>query len=200
MDIILQLFDEYVLDKAYASLIPLSAFAGPETFNTTSSLLPIVNPTTSSMWLQMVAHLPHPPVRPTDLVSLTTKSISSTTANITYPLPLHHISDISAWPRDYMPRQLLSLAAITLLGIHIFYFLFGAFSYYFIFNHEMMKHPRFLKNQVRLEIQCSLWGFPGMMLLTLPCFLGEVRGWDRLYDGEVKGIAEWAYLVGSVPL
>jgi lathosterol oxidase len=77
---------------------------------------------------------------------------------------------VSAWPRGYIPPQLISLAVITLIGIHALYFIFAWISYKFIFNHEMMKHPRFIKNQVKLEIQTSLRAFPSMMLLTIPWF------------------------------
>ena len=105
---------------------------------------------------------------------------------------------ISAWPRDYMPRQLLSLCVITLIGVHVLYFLFAGFSYKFIFNHDMMRHPRFLNNQVKLEIQTSLRAFPVMMLLTLPWFQAEVMGYSKMYDG-LDTYGYW-YLVASVPL
>jgi lathosterol oxidase len=62
----------------------------------------------------------------------------------------------------------------------------------------MMNHPRFLKNQVKLEIQCSLRAFPGMTLLTLPWFQAEVRGYSKLYD-NVDDYG-FAYLIFSVPL
>ena len=105
---------------------------------------------------------------------------------------------MSAWPREYVPRQLISLCIITLIGIHILYFLFSWISYQFVFNHEMMKHPRFLKNQVELEIQTSLRAFPGMMLLTLPWFQAEVMGYSKLYSGlDTYG---YFYLFASVPL
>ena len=101
-------------------------------------------------------------------------------------------------PREYIPRQLISLCVITLIGIHVLYFLFAWISYKFIFNHEMMKHPRFLKDQVKLEIQSSLRSFPGMMLLTLPWFQAEVMGYSKMYDGlDTYG---YFYLVASVPL
>ena len=101
-------------------------------------------------------------------------------------------------PREYIPRQLISLCVITLIGIHVLYFLFAWISYQFIFNHEMMKHPRFLKDQVKLEIQSSLRSFPGMMLLTLPWFQAEVMGYSKLYDGlDTYG---YIYLLASVPL
>jgi Delta7-sterol 5-desaturase len=104
----------------------------------------------------------------------------------------------SAWPRDYIPRQLLSLSVITLLGIHILYFVFAWVSYQWIFDHEMMKHPRFLKNQVKLEIMCSLKAFPAMTLLTLPWFQAEVMGKSLLYENVDE--YGWLWLFASVPL
>ena len=89
-------------------------------------------------------------------------------------------------PREYIRRQLISLSVITLIGIHVLYFLFvwcGMDTLQFILYHEMMKHPRFLKDQVKLEIQSSLRSFPGMMLLILPWFQAEVMGYSKLYDG-----------------
>lgn len=95
-----------------------------------------------------------------------------------------------------MPRQIISLGVFTFIGIHILYFLFAWLSYYFIFNHEMMKHPRFLKNQVRLEIIASVKAFPGMIALTLPWFVGEVRGYSKLYE-DVHEYG-WGYFVFSI--
>ncbi|KAG1747168.1 C5-sterol desaturase [Suillus paluster] len=103
----------------------------------------------------------------------------------------------SAWPRDYIPRQIISLSVITFIGIHCLYFLFAWLSYRYIFNHDMMRHPRFLDNQVKQEIQCSLRAFPMMIILTLPWFQAEVMGYSRLYDSvEDYG---WLYLGLSVP-
>ncbi|KAG6333213.1 hypothetical protein ID866_5882 [Astraeus odoratus] len=61
----------------------------------------------------------------------------------------------------------------------------------------MMRHPRFLKDQVKLEIECSLKAFPMMTLLTLPWFQAEVMGYSRLYD-DVNQYG-YIYLVLSVP-
>ncbi|PPR03075.1 hypothetical protein CVT24_012388 [Panaeolus cyanescens] len=178
MDFVLDLADEYVFDAVWAKLVPLSAFS-PE-FNSSLKYIPSVS---QSSWSSLVSHLPHPAIVLSDV----------------YTNASHYsIPDVSAWPRDYIPRQLLSLSVITLLGIHVLYFLFAGLSYYFIFNHEMMRHPRFLKNQVKLEIQSSLQAFPVMTLLTLPIFQAEVMGYTRLYDGvDTYG---YFYLVASVPL
>ncbi|PFH53177.1 hypothetical protein AMATHDRAFT_55635 [Amanita thiersii Skay4041] len=182
MDFVLKICDDLILDKVWAKLVPISAFtavpATPQLSNT-SFILP--HALSSSTWLQVVSLLPHPPLPASD------------------PLPYFSLSQsVSAWPRDYIPRQLLSLIVITLIGIHILYFLFAWISYHFIFNHEMMKHPRFLKNQVKLEIQCSIRSFPGMTMLTLPWFQAEVMGYSKLYDGlDTYG---YLYLFASIPL
>ncbi|TFK28179.1 fatty acid hydroxylase [Coprinopsis marcescibilis] len=179
MDIVLRIADDLFLDKFWAATVPLSAFTSSPEFiqavNASSKYIPLTEP---SKWTQMVALLPHPP-----LASQAHQALSSS---------------ISAWPRDYVPRQLLSLTMLTLVGIHVLYFLFAGLSYYFIFNHEMKRHPRFLKDQIKLEIQSSVSAFPGMMILTLPWFQAEVMGYSKLYDGlDTYG---YLYLVASVPL
>ncbi|KAI0077868.1 hypothetical protein K474DRAFT_1747658 [Panus rudis PR-1116 ss-1] len=187
MDLVLDIADEYLLDKLYAQLVPASAFVSSlnasvsSGLNASSSHLPLVAGALGSKWSHLVSYLPHPPIEDV-LLSLPSTSMPST----------------SAWPRDYILRQAISLTAITMIGIHLLYFIFASLSYYFIFNHEMMKHPRFLKNQVRQEIMCSVKAFPGMMALTLPWFVAEVRGYSMLYD-NVSDYG-WAYFGFSILL
>lgn len=189
MDLLLTICDDYFLDRVWAKVVPLSAFASsPElakSFNVTSPILPVFSST--SKWAQIIAHLPHPPITADNVASLYAHSVASQT-----------MPQMSAWPRDYVPRQIISILVLTLIGIHILYFLFAGLSFTFIFNHDMMQHPRFLKNQVKLEIQSSLKAFPFMTLLTLPWFQAEVMGYSKLYDGlDTYG---YTYLVLSVPL
>lgn len=178
MDLVLRICDDLFLDAAWAKIVPLDAF--PVQLANGSTIVPVMSQD-SSAWTQLVSHLPRPLVDiPEDLYAPFTKSV------------------VSAWPRDYVPRQLLSLCLITMIGIHLLYFIFAGFSYYFIFNHDMMNHPRFLPNQVRQEILCSIKSFPGMLALTLPWFQAEVMGYSKLYDGlDTHG---WWYLIVSVPL
>lgn len=61
----------------------------------------------------------------------------------------------------------------------------------------MKKHPRFLKNQVQLEIQSSLRAFAPLDLMTLPWFVAEVRGHSKLYDNISDYGVLYAFL--SVP-
>lgn len=51
----------------------------------------------------------------------------------------------TSWPEGEPCRQLLSLFVITNLGALALYLLFGTLSYYFIFDHELQKHPQFLE-------------------------------------------------------
>jgi len=87
------------------------------------------------------------------------------------------------WDREALPRQAISLYAITLIGVWILYFGIGGLSYAFIFDKRMMKHPRFIKGQIKLEMAMSFKGFPVLDLMTLPWFLGECRGYSLMYEG-----------------
>ena len=104
---------------------------------------------------------------------------------------------VSWLPRDNIIRQFTSLYVITYIGIILLYFSCALMSYHFFFNKELMKHPLFLKDQVKLEIQSSLRAFPWLDLLTVPWFLAEVRGYSRAYDRVDE--YGWLFLILSVP-
>lgn len=67
----------------------------------------------------------------------------------------------SALARDNDIRIALSIFVFVTLGGWFFYLTAACFSYYVFFDHETMKHPKFLKNQVRLEIDCAVKAVPG---------------------------------------
>ncbi|KAI5120109.1 hypothetical protein M0805_002193 [Coniferiporia weirii] len=184
MDIVLGLCDDLFLDRVWSALVPLSAFSSSSSFyslNNTAPLKVSLSSSLRSSWSHLISlsQLPHPQLPSANLTQSYTDS-----------------SLLSAWPRDYVPRQVLSLTVLTLIGIHLLYFIFAGLSYKYIFNHDMMRHPRFLKNQVRLEIESSLRAFPAITLLTLPWFQAEVMGYSKLYNDV--GEYGWAYLVFSV--
>ena len=173
MDYILHYADELVLDRVYASVVPTRAFLPPLASSASSALLANASSSTStlsSFASSIYKHLPHPPL---DALS------------------------ISAWPRDYYVRQLLSLYTLTLIGIVLMYFTVATASYYLIFNHDMMRHPRFIKGQVAMEIRSSMIAFPTITALTVPWFFAEVRGRGRYYEN----ISEygWAYALFTIP-
>ncbi|CAO3587201.1 unnamed protein product [Absidia cylindrospora] len=40
---------------------------------------------------------------------------------------------------------------------------------------------------------------PGLAILTVPWFVGEIKGYSMLYDGTPQTMYEWCYLIGTVP-
>ncbi|KAG7284981.1 hypothetical protein NEMBOFW57_009599 [Staphylotrichum longicolle] len=87
----------------------------------------------------------------------------------------------SAWARDNIVRQIISIMVITQIGACGLYWVFSALSYYCIFDRRLEYHPRFLKNQIRQEIISSMKAVPFINILTVPFFLAEVRGKSLLY-------------------
>ncbi|KAM4827906.1 lathosterol oxidase [Thomomys bottae] len=88
----------------------------------------------------------------------------------------------ASWREDNIFRQTISLLIVTNLGAYVLYFFFATLSYYFVFDHSLMKHPQFLKNQVSREIKYTVWALPWMSIPTVSLFLLEIRGFSKLYD------------------
>lgn len=98
--------------------------------------------------------------------------------------------------------DLSSVPQPTDAGIFFLYFGFAIGAFYFLFDHRIMQHPRFLKGQIRQEIKISMDSFVPVGLMTLPWFVGDVRGHSMLYtnvaDGPLGGgVAGWVYLALS---
>ncbi|GAO48009.1 hypothetical protein G7K_2197-t1 [Saitoella complicata NRRL Y-17804] len=109
-----------------------------------------------------------------------------------------HFSTLSSLARDNAHRQYFSLFMITWIFGILTYFMFASLSYVFIFDHDTLKHPKYLKNQVWLEIKLTLESLPQMAILTAPWFLAEVRGYSKLYmDPKEYGL--W-YMFAQFPL
>lgn len=64
----------------------------------------------------------------------------------------------------------------------LLYFLCSGLSYWLVFDKTTFKHPKFLKHQVKLEIQQAMSSMPGMAIMTAFLFLVDVRGYAKLYD------------------
>lgn len=98
----------------------------------------------------------------------------------------------SLLPRDNIVRQSLSLYVITVLGAYFVYFLTSAASYFLVYSADNFKHPRYLKNQLRMEISQSITSIPLMSLFTLPWFVAENRGYSRLY-WSMDSYSKWYF-------
>lgn len=89
----------------------------------------------------------------------------------------HHLVRL----RIYTPLAVSTDWARRLFGL-VIYFVGATLSYVLIFDHATCNHPKFLKNQMRLEIWQANISMPVMALFTAPLFTAEVRGYAKLYD------------------
>ncbi|KAK0711625.1 hypothetical protein B0H67DRAFT_493504 [Lasiosphaeris hirsuta] len=97
----------------------------------------------------------------------------------------------SAWSRDNVYRQGLSLFLILWLFGLLVYYVFATLSYIFVFDKKTLSHPKFLKNQIYLEIKQTNQALPVMAFLTFPALLLEVRGYSKVYDTTADGPGLW---------
>ncbi|QYT02717.1 C-5 sterol desaturase [Trichoderma simmonsii] len=169
MDVVLELTDTFIADHAYAWLFPLQP-------------------------------------APYDFPKATAANASAAYSSWTYkpatkyfqvePYPAAYLSSL---PRDNVWRQFVTLYLITWIFGLVVYFIFATLSYVFIFDKRTMNHPKYIKNQIWLEIVQTNKSMPFMSLLTAPLFLLEVRGFGKLYDITSEGPGLW-YNILQFPL
>lgn len=92
----------------------------------------------------------------------------------------------------------ISLLIVTNLGVYILYFFCATLSYYFVFDHALMKHPQFFKNQVYREIKFTVQSLPWISISTVSLFLLELRGYSKLCDDAGEFASGWFQLIFSV--
>lgn len=81
----------------------------------------------------------------------------------------------------------------------VVYFAFASLSYFFIFDKRTLNHPKFIKNQIWLEIKQANKSMPFMAICTAPLMALEVRGYSKLYDTTAEGPGLW-YNILQFPL
>lgn len=189
MDVVLDLADKHVFDDLYASLRHTIVPFGARTLQAAATGL-------GFNWKHLIS--PSSSLPPLTVAS----PLSSTAAASDFSLLTNFLSE--HLQRDAIFRQFLSLFLLTLTFAFVLYFLSASLSYFCFFDRTLERHPRFLKNQIRKEIALSISGFPLTTLVTVPWFVGEVRGYSRLYGGgwgaEKDDSAEgysWAYAAFS---
>ncbi|KAJ1982017.1 c-5 sterol desaturase [Dimargaris xerosporica] len=107
----------------------------------------------------------------------------------------HWLADHTPCPyfeRSHLARQYATVSLLIFLSFNILYFIEATIAYYFIFDHDLKKHPKFLPDQVRREIRASTRAFLPMSLLKALWFVAEMRGHSLLYD-DVAAYG-WYYL------
>ncbi|KAJ5482542.1 Fatty acid hydroxylase [Penicillium sp. IBT 31633x] len=127
------------------------------------------------------AFLSPDPNGPSEMMNLANSNLNRH-VRVYYPMQPSKWAEASLWKRDNMARQALSLYLITWLFAMVMYLLGSLAIYHTIFDKRLLRHPRFLPNQIKLEIAQGLSAIPVMALLTVPFFLAEIHGCSKLYD------------------
>ncbi|KAH8083646.1 C-5 sterol desaturase [Filobasidium floriforme] len=98
---------------------------------------------------------------------------------------------LSLFPRDSIIRQLVSLFFLAWSSSFLLYMGVSILSYYYLFDRRLEHHPRFLKNQIKMEIDMSLRSQPIIAALIVPWFVAEIRGKTLMYDNFSDYGAGW---------
>lgn len=157
MDIILEGFDTLCFDRLYARLLPASlAYGG----NGTDAVL-----------------------SPKVVSALNWCSSNSDVYGKTTPLvfPASKWAEGSILLRNSVLRQYLSLFVVTTIFGWILYFSTAWLSFHYVYDKENLKHPKFLRNQIKLEIEQATSAIPVMTALTVPWFVLETQGYGKMY-------------------
>ncbi|KNC26678.1 hypothetical protein FF38_07964 [Lucilia cuprina] len=164
MDLILEVADHFVFDKAYATLFPVSTSSTINHMAATAS-----GTVTSSTAEHIVSTIKQELPKYASLVAnWTGPKATRYGAAPTYYFPVTEFASQSILLRDNIVRQSLTLFLITTFFGWVLYLGTALFSYLFIYDHDNFNHPKFLKNQVRMEIHRAVTAIPTMTLLTLP--------------------------------
>ncbi|CAG8244400.1 unnamed protein product [Penicillium salamii] len=158
MDIILELWDTFIGDRLYSTVLPTSLSASV-------SLPAFANAANSTM----------------ALFGSSEPFVYEQATQLLYLEPSKY-AYLSAWPRNNIYRQFTSFFLITWFFGLLVYFVVASLSYVFIWDKTTYQHPKFLRNQIKMEIRQAMEAMPPMALLTAPFFVLEVRGYAKLYD------------------
>ncbi|XP_056454414.1 lathosterol oxidase-like [Gadus chalcogrammus] len=104
----------------------------------------------------------------------------------------------ASWPEGGALRQVLSLLLLTNLGAELLYLGFASLSFYYVFDHRLMKHPLFLENQVQREIKLGVTSIFWMSFPTVAFFFAEIRGHSKLYDNISDSSSGWPLVILSI--
>ncbi|CCH42108.1 C-5 sterol desaturase [Wickerhamomyces ciferrii] len=186
MDIVLETLDYYVLDYTYAKLLPKDV--------STNYLSSILN--NSTIVQNLLENDQYKLIN--DFTNQFTNQLTSGDKDVYGNIPQWFDTTIytssSILPRSSMIRQSISVFFILWVFGLLLYLGTATFSYIFIFDKKVFNHPRYLKNQVSLEIKQALGAIPIMAALTVPWFLLELKGYSKLYwdindaNGGMKSI------------
>lgn len=193
MDIVLEIADTFLLDKVYALVLPKDGAVAnfvqekfyPQALNnsavSTSLNLPLALTTVSSFFSKWQKK----------------HEIYGEVPTIYFPLTEY--TDASFLARSSVIREVISLFFITTIFGWLLYLGVASVAYFTVFDKKIFNHPRYLKNQVRLELKLALSAIPVMVMLTIPFFVLELHGFSRLYLNVNESTGGWKALLLQFP-
>lgn len=195
MDLVLEFADTYLLDRFYAAILPASlssnippAWQDALTLGNSSVVDFINDPSHALLSSPTALSLKHIATEFAD------KSHIYGTVPVWFKTTMY--TNASLLPRSNIFREFFSLFIIMVVFGELLYLGVATMSYYFIFDKAIFNHPRYLKNQMSLEIHQAATAIPVMVILTVPWFLVELQGHSKLYwdVSSVKG-GWWSILL-----
>lgn len=186
MDIVLEIADTFLLDKVYATLLPKDGKLGNwvNSFNNGNS-------TSASIVPAPVTYLANKALR--------FQNKEEVYGHTPLMFPFDEYTFGSFLSRSNLIRESVSIFVITAIFGWLLYFIVATFSYYFVFDKTIFNHPRYLKNQVSLEIWRATTAIPVMVLLTVPFFIAELNGFSKLYLPVNEETGGWKAIMWQVP-
>ncbi|EGW35057.1 uncharacterized protein SPAPADRAFT_48108 [Spathaspora passalidarum NRRL Y-27907] len=107
--------------------------------------------------------------------------------------------DSSFLGRSNTIRECLSLLVVASLFGWLLYFIVAYLSYVFVFDRKIFNHPRYLKNQMALEIHRASTAIPVMVMLTIPFWIAELKGLSFLYMDINEANGGWKEVAMQFP-
>lgn len=195
MDLVLETADTYLLDKFYAKVFPKSGALADWVHETFQPNL-LANTTTVSGSSAM----------PLPIAYLAGLALKIQNKNEIYgsvpPVlfePSQYVNE-SLLARGNVLREFMSLMVITIIFGLLLYFSIASVAYVTVFDKKIFNHPRYLKNQMSLEIWRAVTAIPTMVLLTVPFFLLELNGFSRLYMEVNESTGGWKFVFAQFPM
>lgn len=200
MDIVLEICDYFLLDAVYAKLFP-KKFAQDSVQEFGRSAFSTEGSRSLNGTLETKNALRNMPVL---IAYILNKVQSIQNKEDIYGLeprylPYSSLADASIFPRSSILREFFSLFLVTVIFGWILYFSVAGISYCTVFDKKVFNHPRYLKNQMSLEIYRAMTAIPIMVFLTVPFFVLELNGFSKLYMNVDESTGGWKAILLQFP-
>lgn len=195
MDLLLEVCDNFIFDKAYATLLPKSLEKYiPETPEYILKATGVISNSTALTYTPKIHQL----LQPLYPVSEATRKIYGLNSDYHW-FPETALSGASIFARSNALRQATSMFIVTCIFGWVLYFLTALFSFKYVYDKTNFNHPRYLKNQISMEIYQASTAIPIMVLLTVPWFLLELHGFSKLYWNVEDSTGGWWSILIQFP-